>query len=343
MSLRHGTSRAAAGPLRVVQYGLGPIGRATAMALVDHPRFLIVGAIDKDPALAGRDLGDVLGLGRRLGVTVAADPSLVLRPRSADVVFHTTVSRMADAVPQIEMALAAGLDVVSSTETLSYPWISEPRLAARLDGKARRHGVTVHGTGVNPGFAMDVLALVLSHVALDIGHVTARRVVDVSRRREALRRKVGAGLTPAAFRRRAREGSLGHVGLLESMQMVAAGLGWRLNRYTHTLAPVIARRSFGGPVPVRRGQAAGQRELLRGLRNGREMMRFELTIAMGAADACDEVVLHGDPPLTMRVVGGTPGDSATVAALLNAAPRVVAAEPGLLTPLDLSLPRFGGH
>ncbi len=343
MGRQNGSSRAAARPLRVVQYGLGPIGRATARALVDHPRFRIVGAIDRDPALAGRDLGDVLRLGRRLRLTVAADASSVLRRRSADLVFHTTVSRMADAVPQIEEALTAGLDVVSSTETLSYPWISEPRLAARLHRKALRHKATVHGTGVNPGFAMDVLALVLGHVALDVRHVTARRIVDVSRRREALRRKVGAGLTPAAFRRRAREGSLGHVGLLESMQMIAAGLGWRLDRCTRTLSPVIARRSFGGRVPVRRGEAAGQREILRGFRKGREVMRLELIIAMGADDARDEVVLRGDPPLTMQVVGGTPGDVATVAALLNAAPRVAAARPGLLTALDLPLPRFGGR
>jgi 4-hydroxy-tetrahydrodipicolinate reductase len=334
--------RAATGRLRVVQYGLGPIGRATARALVDHPRFRLVGAIDRDPALAGRDLGDVLRLGRRLGLTVAADAAPVLRRRSADLVFHTTVSRMADAVPQIEQALAAGLDVVSSTETLAYPWLSAPRLAARLHKSALRHRATVHGTGVNPGFAMDVLALVLGHVALDVRHVTARRIVDAALRREALRRKVGAGLSAAEFRRRARQG-LGHVGLLESMQMVAAGLGWRLDRFTRTLAPVIARRAFGGAVPVRRGEAAGQREVMRGYRDGREVMRFELTIAMGADGPRDEVVLRGDPPLTLQVVGGTPGDAATVAALLNAAPRVVAAPPGLLTALDLPLPRFGGR
>lgn len=343
MSRQNGSFRAAARRLRVVQYGLGPIGLATAKQLVDHPRFRIVGAIDKDPALVGRDLGEVLRLGRRLRVSIVADAARALRPRSADLVFHTTVSRMADAVPQIEQALAAGLDVVSSTETLSYPWISEPRLAARLHRKARRHKATVHGTGVNPGFAMDVLALVLGHVALAVRHVSTRRIVDVSKRREALRRKVGAGLTLTTFRRRAREGSLGHVGLLESMQMVAAGLGWKLDRYTHSLVPVIARRSFGGRVPVRRGEAAGQREVLRGFRKGREVMRSELIIAMGAGDARDEVVLRGDPPLTLQVVGGTPGDSATVAALLNAAPRVVAAGPGLLTPLDLPLPRFGGR
>ena len=343
MGSQRGSPRAAARLLRVVQYGLGPIGRATARALLDHPRFRLVGAIDRDPAIANVDLGKVLKLGRRLGLRVAADAGGVLRSSSADLVFHTTVSRLADAAPQIEEALAAGLDVVSSTETLAYPWISHPRLARRLDLKARRHGATLHGTGVNPGFAMDVLALALGHVALDVRHVLARRVVDLSRRREALRRKVGAGLSPAAFRRLARNGTLGHVGLLESMQMVAAGLGWRLERCTRRLVPVIARKNIGGRVPVRRGEAAGQREILRGFRKGREVMRFELIIAMGAEDPRDEVVLRGDPPLILRIVGGTPGDIATVAALLNSAPRVAAAGPGLLTALDLPLPRFGGR
>jgi hypothetical protein len=330
-------------PWRVLQIGLGPIGQRTVLAALRRPGLCVVGAVDPAPALAGRDLGEVLGLGRPIGLRVAPDLATALRDSRPQVALHTTVSALDAAARQIAPLLAAGIDVVSSTEELAYPWVSRPASARRLDRLARRGGATVHGTGVNPGFAMDVLPLVLSHAATRVDAIRVRRIVNVATRREALRRKVGAGRTAREFRALAREGRIGHVGLVDSMQMLAAGIGWTLERLVHRLEPVRAARRFAGPPEVRRGGVAGQRELLRGFVDGRERLRFELVIAMGAREPVDEVVLRGAPPLTLRVPGGIAGDDATVAALLNAIPRVLAAEPGLRTALDLPLPRYGSR
>jgi 4-hydroxy-tetrahydrodipicolinate reductase len=303
----------------------------------------VVGAVDPAAALAGRDLGEVLGLRRPIGLKIEPDLRTALRHCRPQVALHTTVSALAPAVPQIAPLLAAGIDVVSSTEELAYPWIARPALARRVDRLARRGGATVHATGVNPGFAMDVLPLVLSHAAIRVDAIRVRRVVNVATRREALRRKVGAGRTASEFRALARRGRIGHVGLVDSMHMLAAGVGWTIERIVHRLEPVTATRRFAGPPAVRRGDVAGQRELLRGFVEGRERLRFELVIAMGAPEPVDEVILRGDPPLTLRIPGGIAGDHATVAALLNAIPRVIAAEPGLRTALDLPLPRLGAR
>jgi 4-hydroxy-tetrahydrodipicolinate reductase len=328
-------------PPRVLQVGLGPIGQRTLRAALRRPGLRVVGAVDPAPALAGRDLGDVLGLRRPLGLRVEPDLATALRRLRPQIALHTTVSALDAAARQIAPLLAAGIDVVSSTEELAYPWISRPALARKIDRLARRGGATVHATGVNPGFAMDVLPLVLSHAAARVDAIQVRRIVNVATRREALRRKVGAGRTAPEFRALARQGKIGHVGLVGSMQMLAAGLGWRIERLAHRLEPVLARHRFAGPPEVRRGEVAGQRELLRGFVGGRERLRFELVIAMGARDPVDEVVLRGVPALTLRVPGGIAGDAATVAALRNAIPRVLAAEPGLRTALDLPLPSYG--
>ena len=328
-------------PLRIIQYGLGPIGRATARALLGRQELRLVGAVDRDPALIGVDVGRLLGSRQPLGLKVEATVDRLLRRGRADLLLHTTVSRLRDAVPQIAPVLLAGLDVVSSTEELTYPWRSAPTLARRLDSLARAGGATVHGTGVNPGFVMDVLPLVLTHAAVEVRGVRIHRTVDAASRREALRRKVGAGLTPAAFRALARQGAIGHVGLRQSMDLLAAGLGLRIDRTVHRLQPVLATRALAGPPRVRRGEVAGQRETLVGFEGRTERLRLELVIALGVRKPGDRIVVRGRPPLTLCIDGGTPGDEATAAALLNAAPRVHAAEPGLQTALDLPLPRAG--
>jgi len=328
-------------PWRVLQVGLGPIGQRAVRAALRRPGIRVVGAVDPAPDLAGRDLGEVLRLRAAIGVKVEPDLERALRSCRPLLALHTTVSFLAPAAAQIAPLLAAGIDVVSTTEELAYPWIARPALARRLDRLARRGGATVHATGVNPGFAMDLLPLVLTHAATRVDAIRVRRIVDVATRREALRRKVGAGRTPSEFRALARQSRVGHVGLVDSMQMLAAGVGWTIERLVHRLEPVRAIRHFAGPPEVRRGDVAGQRELLRGFVGGRERLRFELVIAMGALEPVDEVILRGDPPLTLRIPGGIAGDQATVAALLNAIPRVLAAEPGLRTALDLPLPRFG--
>jgi 4-hydroxy-tetrahydrodipicolinate reductase len=236
---------------------------------------------------------------------------------------------------QIEQAAAAGYAVVSSCEELTWPWARHPGISARLERRARAAGVAVFGTGVNPGFVMDLLPVILSGITRQVRHVHVRRVVDASTRRLPLQRKIGAGLTPARFRAEVRAGRLGHVGLPESAHMIAHALGWKCSRLTNRVEPVLARRAVPGPVPVAAGQVTGidQRVVL--VSGGREVIRLELTMALGAGPPHDDVAIQGTPPLHLRLEGGAPGDAATVAALIRGAFSVAAAPPGLWTPITI--------
>lgn len=334
-------------PLRILQFGLGPIGQQAARVVLAKAQagapLALVAAVDADPAKAGRDLGELLGLPEPTGFTVAASAAEALAAARPDVVLHCTSSFLDRVEDQITACLVAGAHVVSSTEELAFPFDRHPEVAARLDALAREHGRVVVGTGVNPGFAMDTLALTATAPCVDVRAVRVERVVDASRRRLPLQTKVGAGLSPQAFAERKAAGGFGHIGLVESLRLIAAGLGWRLDAVEETLEPVLAARPLTTPfLHVPTGAVAGIHHVARGLRDGVEVLRLDLRMAVGAADPRDAVTVDGDPPLRLVVEGGIFGDTATVGLLVNTAGVVQRARPGLRTMADLPVPRAYG-
>jgi hypothetical protein len=326
--------------IRVVHSGLGPIGCETVRTLLEKKDVRIVGAVDIDPGKIGRDLGEILGAGRKLGTIVSEDAAAVFRKSRPHVLTHTTTSSFQDVYDQLALAAGSGVHVVSSTEELVYPQLRNPALAGKLDRIARRNGAAIFGTGVNPGFVMDTLALVLTGVSRRIRKIGITRRVDASTRRMPLQRKVGAGMKPAEFRQLIRQGKLGHIGLLESMYLVALGVGWTLDRHTEKIEPVVAESlQETDYFTVRPGYVAGIAHTASGFCGGRRVIDLELHMYIGAPDPVDSIEIDGDPPLTFTVAGGVPGDLATVAAVVNAIPRVLEAQPGLKTMLDLPIPR----
>jgi len=322
---------------RVIQYGVGAIGMEVARVLAGRPDVQVVAAIDSAPDKTGRDLGRLAGLEADLGVKVTADTESALA-LPADVVVHTTGSYLEEVAPQLLAAVDAGKNVISTCEELSYPWDRHPALSRQIDARASKAGVTVLGTGVNPGFVMDTLALALSAVCQLLSRLEVRRVVDVSTRRIQLQRKVGVGITPEDFKQRQATGRFGHVGLMESARLVAHALAWPVEEWQEVLEPVVcASPRQAGEIRLERGQVAGIHQVVSGCRNGREVLRLELEMSAGAARPRDEVVIEGRPPVRMVIEGGVQGDLATAAVVANAMPAVVAARPGLLTMADLPL------
>jgi 4-hydroxy-tetrahydrodipicolinate reductase len=226
-------------------------------------------------------------------------------------------------------------------EELSFPWTANPQLAAELDALARRAGVTLLGTGVNPGYAMDALPLMLTAPLAAVRAVRVLRVVDAGKRRGPLQRKVGAGLTPAEFEARVRAGSVRHVGLPESLHMLATGLGWQLDRTDDSIGAVLADQPISTEfVQVEAGQVAGVRQVARGFVGEREVLNLELRMYVGAPDPQDTVEIEGDPPVRMTIAGGLHGDIATAAIAINAIPSVVRAAPGLASMSEVPLVHF---
>jgi len=330
-------------PIRAVQFGLGPIGQACVRELVGRAGVELVGGIDVDPEKAGRDLGEVCGLDRPLGVPVRADAEAALAALRPDVALHTTTSFLSKVADQLELLVGAGASVVSSTEELFWPWDRDRAFCARIDAAARRGGAAVVGTGVNPGFAMDLLPLSLTGVCTRVERIVVTRTVDAGRRRLPLRRKVGAGLAEEAFATRRSAGGFGHIGLEESARALAAGLGWPVDRLEETFGPVLAERRVETPgLDVEAGRVAGIHQTVRVESRGRERLVLDLKMYVGAEGSEDRIEIDGTPPLVVRAEGGIFGDTATVAALVNAIPLVLAAPPGLRTVLDLPVPRAFG-
>lgn len=321
-------------PIRVILYGLGPIGAACARVLAARPDYEFVGAIDVDPDKVGQDIADILGLQEKTRVKVSDKAATVLR-READLVVHATGSYFVKVYPQLEQIVNAGKNVVSTCEELSNPWAQWPEPANELHKLAKKHRVTIVGTGINPGFAMDTLPVTLTAVCQEVRHVRVRRVVDASKRRIQLQRKIGAGLTAEAFREMAARREIRHVGLSESVSLIARALGWPLDQIQEEIEPVIAtRRIMTDHVTVDPTFVTGVRQWGRGLYEGQDRIVLELEMAVDAEGSLDEVWIQGSPDIHSRVEG-IHGDVSTAAVVANTARRVVEAKPGLLTMVDL--------
>jgi 2,4-diaminopentanoate dehydrogenase len=329
--------------IRVVQYGVGPIGASIARLMRQKEIVEIAGAIDSDPAKAGRDLGEVAAAsGAPWGVKISSDAASVLQ-KPVDVVIHSTSSYLPKVMQQLLTCVSAGCCVVSTCEELAYPFRKYPELSQQLDSAARDEGVAIVGTGVNPGFVMDKLVLTLSAACQRVEFAGASRVVDASKRRLPLQKKIGASMTPEEFRRQVEAGAIKHHGLPESVAMVAEGLGLPLDDISETIEPVIAEQPVKTEfLEVAPGQVAGVHQLARGIGGGVERVRMELKMYVGAKDPADTIELRGTPSLSLAIPGGTHGDLATAAVVVNTIPAIVAAPAGLLTSRDLPLSFFSG-
>ena len=327
--------------IRVIHYGLGPIGVGVAKLVAERTDMRIVGAIDIDPGKIGRDLGALLGDGRTLGVKVSGDADAVLQKGAADIVVLATVSSLKKMKGQIAQIVRAGLPIVSTCEELSYPLAHNADLVAELDALAKQHGVAVYGTGVNPGYTMDALPLMLTAPCAEVKSIRVVRMQDASVRRLPFQRKIGAGVTREEFQKRVDAGSVRHVGLGESVRMIADSVGWALSDYRESIEPVIAQRDVATPfLSVKAGLVAGLRQAGRGFVNGQERITLELVAYVGAPESHDTVTIEGTPNITSTIVGGLHGDIATAAVAVNSIPRVIAAPAGLLTPNNLPIPHW---
>ena len=322
--------------VRAVQYGCGPIGCGVVRFACQRPHIEIVGAIDVDKNLVGRDLGEVAGLNRKLGVSISDDADAILSKTKPDLVFLTTSSSFKKIHPQLEHCIKAGANIASTCEELSYPYRKAPQLSAEIDRLAKANNVTVLATGVNPGFLMDTWPLAMTGVCQQVEQIRVARVQNASSRRGTFQKKIGAGCTLEEFGERVAAGTLKHVGLPESIAMVASGLGWELDDITETIEPIIAKTQVKTDfVTVKPGQAAGVRQVGRGSRAGKDLIILEFEASVGAPESYDAVYITGTPNMEVVIKGGTHGDIATTAMVVNSIHRVVDAPPGLITMKDL--------
>ncbi len=327
--------------IRVMHFGLGPIGAAIVKQVAVRPGFKIVGAIDIDPAKVGRDLGDVVGLPKRLGAKVSADAARVLKSAKPDVVVLCTSSSIKKVLPQIETILKSRTAIVSTTEELAYPGYTHIRQARLIHAMAKKAKVAVLGTGVNPGYAMDALPIALTAVCERVERVTVNRVQDARIRRLPFQQKIGAGLTTEQFQKKVDDGSVRHVGLTESIAMIADALGWTLDRITDDIQPKLAAVTISSEfLAVDPGYVCGIIQDGCGYRKNKPAIKLHMEAYLGSPETYDSIEIEGSPNLSMMIQGGIHGDVATASIVVNSIAKVLDAAPGLHTMRDLALPSF---
>ncbi|MDI6707461.1 MAG: dihydrodipicolinate reductase [Firmicutes bacterium] len=324
--------------IKVIQYGLGPIGIKLTQYLVDKPAMEIVGAVDIDPKKVGADIGELAGLPEPLGIIVTGDAETLLGEVEADVVALTTTSSLEKIKPLVMEILSHGVNVVTTCEELSYPWLTNPQISGEIDVAAREKNVSVLSAGVNPGFLMDFLPIAVTGVCRQVKRITVERIQDAQFRRIPFQKKIGAGLTVEQFQERVREGTLRHVGLTESIHMIAAKMGWRLDKAEDIISPIIAdEKVVAGGLTVEAGKVLGVQQIGRGIVQGEERITLVFRASIGEKDPRDRVVIEGTPDIDMVIKGGVNGDIATCAIVANAIPAVVGARPGLRTMADIEV------
>ena len=331
-------------PTRIVGWGVGAMGAGIARAIGEKPGLEVVGAVDTDPAKIGRPLSDFTGCEahRQVAVSATLAAAMVANP---DLVVVATASLVRDVFPRVMEVLDHGKAVITTAEEMAYPWPAEPELCAQMDATAREKGVAVLGTGINPGFVMDLLPVVLSAACTDVKRVRVTRVNDLSPFGPTVLREQGVGLTEEAFRRGVAEGRVeGHVGFVQSIAMVSDALGLGVDRIEQFREPIVSgvlREEKG--IVVEPGMVAGCRQTGYGYRGNELVVEMihpqQIHPHLEGVATGDTVEIFGTPDIRLEVKPEIPGGIGTIALVVNTIPLVMKARPGLLTMLDLPVPR----
>jgi hypothetical protein len=328
-------------PINVMFYGLGPIGAAVARQVASRKGFKIVGAIDIDPTKIGRDLGDVIALGKPMKVRITNDAAGALKREKPHVVVLCTSSSLKKVMSQVETVLKARVPIVSTTEELSYPVGKNRALAKKIDTMAKKAKVAVLGTGVNPGFTMDALPIMLTGVCESVESIRVDRVQDARSRRLPFQQKIGSGLNEDQFQKKVDDGTVRHVGLTESVTMIADALGWKLDKITDQINPKIANDTVESEyLAVDAGYVCGIVQDGIGWKNGKPIITLHMEAYLGAPESYDAVTIEGNPRIQQKITGGVHGDVATASITVNSIPKVLQSPPGLRTMRDMILPSW---
>lgn len=331
-------------PIRVLQWGLGAMGSGMARLMLEKSGLQIVAAVDARPDYAGKDLGEVLKVDRKLDVTITSDPDSVLDKAKVDIVVIATTSWLTEQISDLKKIIKAGINCISIAEEMADAYAQSPELAAQLDALCKSNKVSILGTGVNPGFVLDLLVVVLTGGNHTVKRIEASRVNDLSPYGPTVMKSQGVGITPAAFMAGIEDGSIvGHVGFPESIHMISDALGLGVDRIEQMREPIISNVYRETPhVKVQPGMVAGCSHTGIGYRGDKEVIRLihpqQIHPQLEGQDTGDYIHIFGKPEIHMSIKPEVAGGIATMGLAVNMITHVVAATPGLKRMIDLPAP-----
>ena len=333
--------------VKVAIWGFGAMGSGVAKVLLAKKGVDIVGVCDIHPARVGKSIFEVLGVEKGDRADVIVNPKIeeVAFNKNCDICVIATDSFTKKAFPKIKYVLEQGINVVSTAEEMSYPKAQQPELARELDRIAKENGVTVLGTGINPGLMMDLLAICLTGCMTDVETVTCRRVNSLSPFGPAVMEEQGVGVTVEAFEKGVQDGTLaGHVGFAESVGMIAEALGWNVEKFEQQMKPIVTTVDRKSPYGfAAAGDVAGVNMTGQGYVDGEVKIDMyhpqQIEPEMEGTHTGDYIILKGTPEVNMAINPEVDGGIGTIAMVVNMIPHVINARPGLKTMLDLPVPR----
>ena len=328
--------------IALIPYGLGPIGQEILKKGVKDEAFNVIGGVDINPDVVGRPLSSIISADEPAEAFIVSDVSELADQANSfhnKIAFHATGSSVPAVWPQIRQLLDHGYHVVTTCEELLYPWDRYPSLSQEIDDYAKSKGLSVLGTGVNPGFVMDSLPLTATAVTDQVQAVKVIRQVNVGERRVPLQKKVGIGKSERKFRELAQAGDIGHVGLEETARLVAAGLNVSIDQLETTLEPTFAEKDHElSWLTLKSGEVSGQYQQVKAVTSEGVTIEMELTMALGV-ESKDEIIVNGTDPVHFLIPNGIFGDTATASMIINTGKRVITQQKtGLLTMLEAGLP-----
>jgi 4-hydroxy-tetrahydrodipicolinate reductase len=331
-------------PIRVIVVGTGQMGAGIGRLILSKQGLEFVGAYGRRPERAGTDFGEAVRLGRTTGLLISNGLADLIEETSPDVAIQATCSRLADAKDEIVTLVEHGVHVISIAEEMAYPKHRSLKIAREIDILAATCGVSVLGTGINPGFMLDLLVIALTGVCADIEYICAERSNDLSPYGPSVLASQGVGLTPEAFHSGLEDGSvIGHVGFPESIHMIADAIGWQIERIEESREPIVSRVRRETPfVTVEPGQLAGCLHQAVAYRDSKPAITLihpqQIHPHLEGVQTGDSIEIAGRPNLRLGGSPEIPGGEATAALAVNMIPHVLNAAPGLHMMADLPVP-----
>ena len=332
--------------VKVIIWGLGAMGGGMADMLLKKKGVDIVGVIGRGAKL-GKSMYDFIKTerGDRHDVLIQSEDEL-LKEKAADVVLLCTDSFTKEAFPRIKRIIENKMNVVSSAEEMAYPQAQSPELAKEIDRLAKENGVTVLGTGINPGLIMDLLVVLMTGCCEEVDHIVSRRVNSLSPFGPVVMHEQGIGITVDEFKEGVKTGRLsGHVGFHESIRMITDAIGWELSApVTQSMEPIVTDVDRKSPYGfAKAGDVAGCAMKGFGYVDGELKVEMDhpqqIEPEQVGVQTGDYVIIKGTPNVNMVNSPEVPGGIGTIAMCVNMIPQTINAEPGLKTMIDLPVPR----
>lgn len=328
------------GKIKVIQYGIGAMGSEMVKIMLKKKDIELVGAICHSPEKSGKDLGYLIGLNKKIGIKAYHDPEFVCKNCKADIVLHAAVSYVPQVWDHIQPMIRRGMRVITIAEEMGYPFVKYPELSKKMDGFAKKHNTSILGSGINPGFAMDIMPLMLSGICQEVDSIKVTRLIDFSPFGPQIQKNIGIGMSINEFNKKIKAKELPlHIGLPESTYMLTAGLKWKLDKIYETRGPIVADRTIKVPKygKIDAGKVVGFNHKCFGLIKGKKKIILEeLGRVDPRLDYRNIIQIKGIPDLT-ETINVPLGYITTTSHAVNLIPVLLNAKPGLLSMLDLPI------